>query len=186
MSFKRSRVLNFAQRNFAILKSRLVTTTLQAINPFSRPPFAEVFGEVRPFELEEQLVLFVRGLWMAKQPNGPDLAMKASQSLVYYCTIKCQPTQSPLCVRSPTEEETVQRCIDVHPAGASLSHDRNMQGSVSWFHERRDKARYSFSFMVIRIWHLMVWQECFVTILGVNLWKPRGPRVIRRCANAVR
>ena len=44
------------------------------------------------------------------------------------------------------KQVTEQCCIDVHPACASLSHDRSAQGNASSSHERRDKAKYSFSF----------------------------------------
>ena len=114
------------------------------------------------------------------------LAMTASPSLVYHYTTKCQPTQPPFSVRSPMKKRTVQCCIDDHPACASLSHDRSVQGSVSWSTKGATKQSTAFLFLVIRIRHVMVWRECFVTILGVNLWKPRGPRTIRRCTHAVR
>ena len=97
--------------------------------------------------------------WFRRRPHFLDtaLARTACLSLVYHYTTKCQPTQRPLSVRSPMKSGTVQCCIDVHPAWASLSHDRSVQGRVSWSHERRDKAKYSFSFLVTRIWHVMVW-----------------------------
>ena len=58
MSLKTSHVLNFAQRILTILKSCLVAAPVKANNPFSRPSSADVLGEMRPFELEEQLVPF--------------------------------------------------------------------------------------------------------------------------------
>ena len=104
--------------------------------------------------------------WFRRRPHFLDaaLAMTASPSLAYLCTTKCQPTQRPLSVRSPMKQVTV----DVHPACASLSHDQSVQGSVSWSHERLDKERYSFSCLVIIIGRVMVWQECFVTILQTS------------------
>ena len=125
--------------------------------------------------------------WFRRRPHFLDAALAmTAPSLVYHYTTKCQPTQRPLSVRSTMKQETVQCCINVHPACASLRHDQSVQGSVSRSHERRDKAKYSFSFLVIRIRHVVVWQECFVTFSGVNLSKPRGLRTIRRCTNAVR
>ena len=105
--------------------------------------------------------------WFRRRPHFLDaaLAMTAAPSLVCHYTTRCEPTQRPLSVRSPMKQVTVQCCIDVHPACASMSHDRSVQGSTS---ERRDKAKCSFSFLVIRIGHVMVWQECFVTILQTS------------------
>ena len=101
---------------------------------------------------------------------------------------KCQPTQRPLSVRSPTKYGDRTMLHRRAPCGRII-HRRSKRAGKCFVVPR--KARRSMVFQlffcwVLRMWHLMVWQECFVTILGVNLWKPRGPRTIRRCAHAVR
>ena len=68
--------------------------------------------------------------WFRRRPHFLDaaLAMTAPSSLVYHYTTNCQPTQRPFSVRSPMQQVTAQCCIDVHPACASMSHDRSVQG----------------------------------------------------------
>ena len=54
MSLKSSHILNFAQRIQTIFESRLVAAFLQANNPFSRSPLADIFKEIRSFKMVEQ------------------------------------------------------------------------------------------------------------------------------------